>query len=32
VRGGKLMYAIDVAAGDGGLAPYLAAALDRSTD
>jgi hypothetical protein len=30
VRGGKLMYAIDLAAGETGLAPYLAAALDRS--
>jgi hypothetical protein len=29
VRGGKLMYAIDLAAGDSGLAPHLAAALDR---
>jgi THAP4-like, heme-binding beta-barrel domain len=32
VRGGKLMYAIDLAAGDTGLAPHLAAALDRSGD
>jgi hypothetical protein len=32
VRGGKLMYAIDLAAGDAGLVPHLAAALDRSTD
>jgi hypothetical protein len=32
VRGGKLMYAIDLAAGDTGLAPHLAAALDRSDD
>ena len=30
VRGGKLMYAIDLAAGDSGLVPHLAAALDRS--
>lgn len=30
VRGGKLMYAIDLAAGDTGLAPHLAAALDRA--
>jgi THAP4-like, heme-binding beta-barrel domain len=30
VRAGKLMYAIDLAAGEGGLAPHLAAALDRS--
>jgi THAP4-like, heme-binding beta-barrel domain len=30
VRAGKLMYAIDVAAGESGLAPYLAAALDRT--
>jgi THAP4-like, heme-binding beta-barrel domain len=30
VRGGKLMYAIDLAAGDSGLAPHLAAALDLS--
>jgi hypothetical protein len=29
VRGGKLMYAIDRAAGESGLAPHLAAALDR---
>ena len=28
VRGGKLMYAIDLASGDGGLSPHLAAALD----
>jgi hypothetical protein len=28
VRGGKLMYAIDLAAGELGLAPHLAAALD----
>ena len=28
VRGGKLMYAIDLATGDGGLVPHLAAALD----
>ena len=32
VRGGKLMYAIDLAAGDAGLAPHLAAALDRIPD
>jgi hypothetical protein len=32
VRAGKLMYAIDAAAGDGGLAPHLAAALDRVTN
>ncbi|MBV9486232.1 MAG: FABP family protein [Frankiaceae bacterium] len=32
VRGGKLMYAIDLAAGDSGLAPHLAAALDRAED
>jgi hypothetical protein len=32
VRGGKLMYAIELAAGDTGLAPYLAAALDRVDD
>jgi THAP4-like, heme-binding beta-barrel domain len=32
VRGGKLMYAIDLAAGGAGLAPHLAAALDRSGD
>jgi THAP4-like, heme-binding beta-barrel domain len=32
VRAGKLMYAIDLAAGDNGLVPHLAAALDRSTD
>jgi hypothetical protein len=32
VRAGKLMYAIDLAAGDTGLVPHLAAALDRSTD
>jgi hypothetical protein len=32
VRGGKLMYAIDLAAGDSGLAPHLAAALDRLSD
>jgi hypothetical protein len=32
VRGGKLMYAIDLAAGDSGLAPHLAAALDRVPD
>jgi hypothetical protein len=31
VRGGKLMYAIDLAAGETGLAPHLAAALDRFT-
>jgi hypothetical protein len=30
VRGGKLMYAIDLAVGDSGLAPHLAAALDRA--
>jgi THAP4-like, heme-binding beta-barrel domain len=30
VRAGKLMYAIDLAAGETGLAPHLAAALDRS--
>jgi hypothetical protein len=30
VRGGKLMYAIDLAAGDSGLVPHLAAALDRA--
>lgn len=29
VRAGKLMYAIDLAAGEAGLAPHLAAALDR---
>ncbi len=29
VRGGKLMYAIDRAAGEASLAPHLAAALDR---
>jgi len=29
VRGGKLMYAIDLAAGESGLSPRLAAALDR---
>lgn len=29
VRGGKLMYAIDLAAADSGLVPHLAAALDR---
>jgi hypothetical protein len=29
VRAGKLMYAIDRAAGESGLAPHLAAALDR---
>jgi hypothetical protein len=29
VRGGKLLYAIDLAAGDSGLVPHLAAALDR---
>ena len=29
VRGGKLMYAIDRAAGEAGIAPHLAAALDR---
>jgi hypothetical protein len=28
VRGGKLMYAIDLATGDAGLVPHLAAALD----
>lgn len=32
VRAGKLMYAIDLAGGGSGLAPYLAAALDRSVD
>jgi nitrobindin-like protein len=32
VRGGKLMYAIDLAAGDSGLVPHLAAALDRDAD
>jgi hypothetical protein len=32
IRGGKLMYAIDLAAGDSGLAPHLAAALDRAED
>jgi hypothetical protein len=32
VRAGKLMYAIDLAAGDTGLVPYLAAALDRSPE
>jgi hypothetical protein len=32
VRGGKLMYAIDLAAGEAGLAPHLAAALDRKID
>ena len=30
VRAGKLMYAIDLAAADSGLAPHLAAALDRA--
>jgi hypothetical protein len=30
VRAGKLMYAIDLAAGESGLVPHLAAALDRS--
>jgi hypothetical protein len=29
VRAGKLMYAIDLAAGDSGLVPHFAAALDR---
>jgi hypothetical protein len=29
LRGGKLMYAIDLAAGESTLAPHLAAALDR---
>jgi hypothetical protein len=29
LRGGKLMYAIDLAAGDSTLAPHLAAALDK---
>jgi hypothetical protein len=28
VRGGKLMYAIDMATGEAGLVPHLAAALD----
>jgi hypothetical protein len=28
VRGGKLMYAIDLATGEAGLTPHLAAALD----
>jgi hypothetical protein len=28
VRGGKLMYAIDLATGEAGLVPHLAAALD----
>lgn len=32
VRGGKLMYAVDLAAGDSPLAPQLAAALDRVPD
>jgi hypothetical protein len=32
VRGGKLLYAIDAAGPDGGLAPHLAAALDRIED
>jgi THAP4-like, heme-binding beta-barrel domain len=32
VRGGKLMYAIDLAAGESGLVPHLAAALDRVVD
>jgi hypothetical protein len=32
VRGGKLMYAIDLAVTGSGLAPHLAAALDRSQD
>jgi hypothetical protein len=32
VRAGKLMYAIDLAAGDTGLVPHLAAALDRRGD
>ncbi|HTW21228.1 MAG TPA: FABP family protein [Mycobacteriales bacterium] len=32
VRGGKLLYAIDLAAGESGLAPHLAAALDRHSD
>ncbi|HVV75191.1 MAG TPA: FABP family protein [Mycobacteriales bacterium] len=31
VRGGKLMYAIDLATGDAGLVPHLAAALDRES-
>jgi hypothetical protein len=31
VRGGKLMYAIDLATGEGGLSPHLAAALDPAT-
>jgi THAP4-like, heme-binding beta-barrel domain len=32
VRAGKLMYAIDLAAGGTGLMPHLAAALDRAPD
>jgi hypothetical protein len=31
VRGGKLMYAIDMATGEAGLVPHLAAALDPVT-
>ncbi|HVW81481.1 MAG TPA: FABP family protein [Mycobacteriales bacterium] len=31
VRGGKLMYAIDLATGEAGLVPHLAAALDLVT-
>ncbi|HEX3897585.1 MAG TPA: FABP family protein [Mycobacteriales bacterium] len=31
VRGGKLMYAIDLATGEAGLVPHLAAALDPVT-
>ncbi|HWC34603.1 MAG TPA: FABP family protein [Mycobacteriales bacterium] len=31
VRGGKLMYAIDLATGEAGLVPHLAAALDPAT-
>ena len=30
IRGGKLMYAIDMATGEAGLVPHLAAALDRT--
>jgi hypothetical protein len=32
VRAGKLMYAVDLAAGDSPLAAHLAAALDRAPD